>query len=171
MTQNLSETMRRYADILNEGAVTDELVSLYTLVDEPNAQAKAQQVASKLQATIGKHDSGHDQVGPVSITPVFLQRVIKDLEGMIQRRSKAYPEYRKVDGEDVVEAIANVLYADQRYEPTDDEYEAEEDAYTSKIVPAFGFEHEPRWDGSQPARATDEEEWLSYKEDEYTKDR
>lgn len=174
MTETLTESMRRYADIINEGAVTDELVKLFSTVGEANPQQRAQQVAQRLQQTIGRHDSGHSSAPDADITPEFLQRVIRDLEGMIQRRSEAYPQYRKIDGEDVGEAIANVLYADQRYDPSEDEYEAQEDAYTAQIVPAFGFEHEPRWDGKEPERdreADAEADWLSYKEDEYTKDR
>lgn len=171
MTETLTESMRRFANVLKEGQVTNELTRLFSLTDEANPQSRAQAVAQKLQGTIGKHDSGHEDVYMVSITPEFLRDVVLELESMMQRRKENHSPYRGIDGEDVEEAIANLLYDGSFDASREHEYEAEQDAFASRIVPAFGFEYEPRWDGNQPDRGTDEEQWQSYKEDELTKDR
>lgn len=171
MSESIAESMRRYADILTEGVVTDELTKLYTLTDEPNARGKAQQVAVSLEKTMGKHDSGHDNVYMINITPDFLRDLVLELESMMKRRKEAHSQYRNIDGEDVDEAIANLLYDGDFDASKEDEYEAEQDAYASRIVPAFGFEYENRWNGNQPERGSAEDEFSSYKEDEMTRGR
>ena len=172
--ETLAESMRRFQNILLEGVVTDELQKLYTSIGSKDPEKTAVDVAARLQSTMGKHDSGHSDVGSVNIDQEFLRDIVLELESMISRRRANNSPHREMDGEDVEEAIANVLYRrpggggfDAEYEH---EYEAEQDAYASRIVPAFGFKYEPVWSGYQPDRGTDEEQWQSYKEDEYTKD-
>jgi len=173
--ETLAESMRRFQNILLEGVVTDELQKLYTSIGSKDPEKTAVDVAARLQSTMGKHDSGHSDVGSVNIDQEFLRDIVLELESMISRRRANNSPHREMDGEDVEEAIANVLYRrpggggfNAEYEH---EYEAEQDAYASRIVPAFGFQHEPIWNGYQPGRRPSAaDEWLSYKEDEYTKD-
>ena len=173
--ETLAESMRRLQNIVLEGVVTDELQKLYMSIGSQDPEKTADSVAARLQSTMGKHDSGHSDVGSVNIDQEFLRDVVLELESMISRRKANNSPHREMDGEDVEEAIANVLYRrpggggfDAQYEH---EYEAEQDAYASRIVPAFGFQHEPIWNGYQPdRRPSAADEWLSYKEDEYTKD-
>jgi len=173
--ETLAESMRRFQNIVLEGVVTDELQKLYTSIGSKDPEKTAVDVAARLQSTMGKHDSGHSDVGSVNIDQEFLRDIVLELESMISRRRANNSPHREMDGEDVEEAIANVLYRrpggggfNAEYEH---EYEAEQDAYASRIVPAFGFQHEPIWNGYQPdRRPSAADEWLSYKEDEYTKD-
>ena len=172
MTDSWSASMRKYADILTEGEVADELVKLFALTDEQDPQGHAAQVAQRLAGTLGKHDSGHDNVYMVTIDQEFLKKLALDLESMQARRKQQHSPYRMIDSEDVDEAIANVLYTMTGPGMDEDEYDALHDVYASRIIPAFGFDdYETRWSGRQPDPGTDEEQWLSYKEDEYTKDR